>query len=66
MNPGHNPAFTCPHKNQINRVVFSYLDSRGPAFSRALQTQLLQDEEFCMQVDSHVDVVQGKFFFTSI
>lgn len=55
---GQHPGGGCPHKNQINKVVLSFLDSRGPAFARSLQTQMLADEEFCMQVDSHVDVVQ--------
>jgi hypothetical protein len=52
----------CPYRNQINIVTLSYLDSRGPAFARALQSEVMRDEEFCMQVDSHSDVTQGLYF----
>ena len=56
----------CPYISQISKVVLSYLDARGPPFSRSLQTRLMDHEEFCMQVDSHVDVVQGKPAVTTL
>ena len=58
-----NQKTVCPHENQINHMVMSFQDSRGPSFSRSFQNQLYKNEEFCMQVDSHVDVVQGNSFF---
>lgn len=56
---GKGEGNKCPYRDQINVVTLSYLDSRGPAFARALQSEVMQAEEFCMQVDSHSDVTQG-------
>jgi len=48
----------CPHFSQINVNRVSHLLARGPTFGRHLQIYLLKDEEFCMQIDSHMDFVQ--------
>jgi hypothetical protein len=47
----------CPHVNQIHEIRVSFLDARGPNYARTLQQNWLRDEEFCMQVDAHSDVV---------
>lgn len=31
--------------------------AKGPAWARALGSQLVGDEEFCMQIDAHMDFV---------
>lgn len=48
----------CPHKEQIKTITLSYLDARGPGFARTMQADSLQDEDFCMQIDSHSDVIK--------
>ncbi len=48
---------SCPYQDQISSVTLSYLDARGPAFARTLQQHGMRQEEFCMQVDAHSDVV---------
>ena len=63
MQTHRNGDGKCPYRDQINLVTLSYLDSRGPAFARALQSEVMRDEEFCMQVDSHSDVTQGLLLF---
>ena len=45
-------------KPQIQMIVVSFLDARGPGFARYLQDSLLRDQEFCLQVDAHTDFVQ--------
>jgi hypothetical protein len=49
----------CPHRNQIRMIEFSWLDARGPGFARHVGLQLLKDEEFCLQMDSHSDMLKG-------
>lgn len=48
----------CPYVNQIRNIEMSYLESRGPTNARHMSHFLLEDEEFCMQVDSHSDFVK--------
>lgn len=49
----------CPYKSQIDLITFSSQDARGPNFARSFESELLGSEEFCLQVDSHTDFVQG-------
>jgi len=49
----------CPHRKQIKSLFYSRLDARGPVYSRYLTHSLMGNEEFCMQIDSHMDVVQS-------
>ena len=49
----------CIYKSQIDTVTFSFQDSRGPNFARSFENNLLKTEEFCLQIDSHTDFVQG-------
>ena len=43
----------CKHKNQIKTIVFAHHDARGPQYAHHIGEQLMGDEEFCMQADSH-------------
>ncbi|CAM9496518.1 unnamed protein product, partial [Heterosigma akashiwo] len=45
----------CPYFAQIRANRVSHLLARGPTFGRHLQVYLLRDEQFCMQIDSHMD-----------
>jgi predicted metal-binding protein len=49
----------CPYKDQIRNIEMSYLESRGPTNARHMTQFLLEDEEFCMQIDSHSDFISG-------
>jgi hypothetical protein len=43
----HGP---CPYKDQIKVKRVDYSESKGPVYARAMQGELMEDEEFCMQV----------------
>jgi len=45
----------CPHAANIRQLVASAKDARGPGVSRYMQEQLLQQEQFCLQLDAHSD-----------
>lgn len=49
----------CPYRKQIKSLFYSRLDARGPVYGRYLTHSLMGDEEFCMQIDSHMDVVKN-------
>ena len=49
---------TCPHIGNIKSIFVNKFDARGPTYGRHLQHGLMRDEEFCLQTDSHMDVVQ--------
>lgn len=53
------PGTSCPYKDQIQSIEDSFLDARGPAFARHMTQFMMNDEEFCMQVDSHSDFIQN-------
>lgn len=40
-------------------IEFTHQDSRGPHHARYFQQKLIKDEEFCLQLDSHSDFIQG-------
>jgi len=48
----------CLYKDQIHQIEFSHQNSRGPAFARYFQSFLIDNEEFCMQLDSHSALIQ--------
>ncbi|CAM9976540.1 unnamed protein product, partial [Phaeothamnion confervicola] len=50
---------SCPHIRNIRPVRVDYKLAAGPCFGRHMQSYVLRDEEFCMQTDSHMDVVQN-------
>lgn len=50
----------CPYVKQIRILRLSARDAKGPTWGRAKGAQLLKDEEFCMQTDSHMDMTPGR------
>jgi len=54
-----NDNTTCPYINQIKVLRVPAKDAKGPTWGRAKGSQLLGDEEFCMQTDSHMDMTPG-------
>jgi len=48
----------CPHYDQIRVLAVADLAAKGPTNARALQRKLIGNEEFCLQLDSHSDVIQ--------
>ena len=47
----------CPFRNQITMDRVSANEAKGPTWARARGSLMLKDEEFCMQIDSHMDFV---------
>jgi hypothetical protein len=47
------------HSNQIRYLASFDLASQGPVPARALQRKNLADEEFCLQIDSHMSFLTG-------
>lgn len=45
----------CKFKAQIYNMDISAIDAKGPSFSRYLHTLMVSDEEFFLQIDSHMD-----------
>ncbi|CAM9466861.1 unnamed protein product, partial [Hapterophycus canaliculatus] len=44
----------CPFRDNIRVLALDARDAQGPCWGRHYQSYLLADEEFCMQVDSHM------------
>ena len=49
--------FKCPYLSNIRTIEMTHQESRGPEYGRHLQDYLLRDEEFCLQMDSHVQLL---------
>ncbi|OQR91915.1 GlcNac transferase [Thraustotheca clavata] len=47
------PEEECKYKNQVRIDARSAKTSKGPTLSRSQQYPLLEEEEFCMMIDSH-------------
>ncbi len=47
------------YKDQIHSMEMSALDSKGPSFSRFLHSYIARDEEYILQIDSHMDFVRN-------
>ncbi|GMF24567.1 unnamed protein product [Phytophthora lilii] len=43
----------CPYKDHIRVDIHSASESRGPTLARHQQQKLIQQEEFCLQLDGH-------------
>ena len=43
----------CRYKDHISINAQNDTDSRGPTYARSLQQQLIQEEDFCLQLDAH-------------
>ena len=64
QNPGdipcdaHCPGPLCAHRSQIRRRTINATESKGPTHARHLALDLYTDEEFVLQIDSHVKFVR--------
>lgn len=45
----------CPYKQQLHVVNKDASEAKGPVWARAIQSNLVDDSEFCMQIDAHMD-----------
>jgi hypothetical protein len=48
---------TCPHIDQIRKVQIHNISAKGPNYARSLAHKVLGNEEFCMQIDAHMEFV---------
>jgi hypothetical protein len=49
----------CPYKENVRITRVHAKEAQGPTWGRALGSLLLQEEEFCMQTDAHMDMVSN-------
>ncbi|CAK4238704.1 unnamed protein product [Aphanomyces euteiches] len=47
------PYEKCRYHKQIRVEEFHADEARGPVYARHLQQQMIEDEEFCLQLDAH-------------
>jgi len=53
-------AGDCKHFHQVRMHRMSHLEAKGPVFARSKQILTINDDDdFCMQIDAHTDVVPG-------
>ena len=45
----------CPHADQVKMLRVQSAEAKGPTYGRYLGSKLLGEEEFCMQIDAHMD-----------
>lgn len=45
----------CPYSSNIRMNKVSAFDAKGPTWARAKGSQMVENEDFCMQTDSHMD-----------
>jgi hypothetical protein len=48
---------SCPRMDQIRTLAVHHVDAKGPSYARSLARKVLGNEEFCLQIDAHTDVV---------
>jgi hypothetical protein len=48
----------CPRVEQIRKLSVHHYAAKGPTWARSLGRKLLGNEEFCLQIDSHMKFVQ--------
>jgi hypothetical protein len=46
---------TCAFRDHVKMTRVSAQTAQGPVWARALGSKLISDEEFCMQIDAHMD-----------
>jgi len=46
------------HQDRIKTMEMSAIDSKGPSFAYYLHSLMLEDEDFYLQIDSHMDFVE--------
>lgn len=59
MNPSFDKAkmdATCPHSANIRMMRLDASLAKGPVYARGLGSELVEHEDFCLQIDAHTDV----------
>ena len=51
-------ASNCPFFAQIKAKRLTAAEAKGPVYARALQAELVEEEDFCMQMDAHSDAAE--------
>ena len=46
---------SCPYKSNVLMKRLDGLTARGPTWARSYGSQMIEDQEFCLQIDSHMD-----------
>ena len=49
----------CPHFHQIRLLSIFDIAAKGPAYARSLTRKILENEEFCLQIDAHTDFTRN-------
>ena len=49
----------CPRIDQIRKLSVHNVAAKGPAWARSLSRKILGNEEFCLQIDAHMEFVQN-------
>jgi hypothetical protein len=52
------PQNYCPYKKNIKINRVNARDAKGPTWARAKGSAMVENEEFCMQTDAHMDFVR--------
>ena len=55
--------YPCEEANKMKSILFSKRLSRGPSHSQSYIESLMENEDFCLLSDSHIDVIQVLFVF---
>ena len=48
----------CPRIDQIRKLAIQNYGAKGPSYARSMVRKILGNEEFCLQIDAHTQVVQ--------
>ena len=49
---------TCPRIDQIRKIQFHNIGAKGPNYARSMGHKVLGNQEFCMQIDAHMEFVK--------
>ena len=49
---------TCPRIDQIRKIQIHNIASKGPNYARSLGHKVLGNQEFCLQIDAHMEFVK--------
>jgi hypothetical protein len=52
---GASATGLCPFRDQVKMTRVSASEAQGPVWARALGSKIIENEEFCMQIDAHMD-----------
>ena len=53
------PVTECPYKDQIRMTRVEASMAQGPVWARSQGSSMIKNEEFCMQIDAHMDFLEN-------